>query len=279
MKNKYIQSIKTIIILIAVSLFLTSLPANAQPGRPPWSRMPPPYPPYRRVIVPNPPSQGNRQVYNSPYMQNDYNQPQINFSIHFDPLISWFTTDSYDTRSDGVVPGFVFGVSYNKYFSPNYSFSSGLNITKAGGRLINRDETNFELKDYYRTVYTVPAGEAITYRVTYLSVPLGLKLQTNQMGFGKFFTDIGFDPKVVVGGRADIPSLNIRGGNAIPELYLFNLSFHVMAGMEYPLAKNNYFIVGVGFENNMFDVTRDNGGQLSNIVSQKMLSFRLGMTF
>ena len=110
-------------------------------------------------------------------------------------------------------------------------------------------------------------------------MPLGIKLQTNQIGYGRFFTDIGLDPKILVGGRADIPSLDIKGGNASPELNLFNLSFHIMAGMEYPLAGNNSFIIGIGFEKYLFDITRDNGDQPSNVVTQKMLSFRIGMTF
>jgi hypothetical protein len=234
--------------------------------------------PYRPVIVPAPPTQNYRQDYN-PNIQNEGVQPFINFSIHFDPLVSWFSTDSYDTRSDGVVPGFNFGISYNKYFSPNYSFSSGINIIDAGGRLINRDISRFELKDYNSTILTVQPGEAITYRLTYLSVPLGLKLQTNQIGFGRFFTDLGLDPMILIVGRADIPSLDIKGGNASPELNLFNLSFHIMAGMEYPLSGNNSFIIGIGFERYLFDITRDNGDQPSNVVIQKLLSFRLGMTF
>jgi hypothetical protein len=78
---------------------------NAQPGYPPWVRMRP----YRPVIVPAQPTQNYRQDYN-PYVQNEGVQPFINFSIHFDPLISWFSTDSYDTRNDGVVPGFNFGI-------------------------------------------------------------------------------------------------------------------------------------------------------------------------
>jgi hypothetical protein len=70
-----------------------------------------------------------------------------------------------------------------------------------------------------------------------------------------------------------------NGGNASPELNIFNVSFHIMAGMEYPLAGNNNFIFGIGFDNNLFDITRDNGDQPTNVVTQKMLSFRLGMTF
>ena len=275
MKHNYIYATRSITAIIAVFLILMCRNLNAQYGYPPpWMRMPP----YRSVIVPVHPTPSYRQDFNRNIPTTSV-PPLISFSIHFDPLISWFSTDSYDTRYDGVVPGFKFGISYNRYFSPNYSFSSGIDIIKTGGRLINGEASSFELKDYSSSILTVQAGEAITYRITYLSVPLGIKLQTNQIGFGRFFTDVGFDPKIVVGGRADIPSLNIVGGNALPELNTFNLSFHVMAGMEYPLTGNNNFIVGIGFENNLFDVTTDNGNQPSNVVTQKLISFRIGMSF
>jgi hypothetical protein len=274
MKHNYIHTTRSIASVIVVILILICIDTNAQSGYPPWARRPP----ARVVIVPSQPRQNYRQDYN-PNVRDDGNRPFINFSIHFDPLISWFSTDSYDTRNDGVVPGFNFGISYNSNFSPNYSFSSGINIIKAGGRIINRETTRFELKNYSSAIFTIDPGESITYRITYLSVPLGLKLQTNQIGYGRFFTDIGLDPKVVIGGRADIPSVNIKEGNAMPELNPFNLSFHIMAGMEYPLSGNNNFIVGIGFDKNLFDITRDNGDQPSNVVIQKMLSFRIGMTF
>ena len=276
MKINNIHSTGFILAVIIVSLIFVCGNTNAQPGYRYVPRMR--IAPYRSVIVPNPPAQNYRQDYD-PNIQTDSGQPFISFSIHFDPLLSWFSTDSYDTRTDGVVPGFNFGISYNKYFSPNYSFSTGLNIINAGGRLTNRDITHFELKNYSSAILTVQPGEAITYRVTYLSVPLGLKLQINRIGYGRFFTDVGLDPKIVVGGRADIPSLDIKGGNATSELNTFNLSYHIMAGMEYQLTGNNSFIIGFGFEKALFDITRDNGDQPSNVVLQKLLSFRLGMTF
>jgi hypothetical protein len=234
--------------------------------------------PYRSGNGPYSRTQSARQGYN-PWLRTGGAQPFISFGIHFDPLISWFSTDSYDTRNDGAIPGFNFGISYNKYFGPNYSFSSGINIINAGGRLISSQTTHFELKNYNREIFTVQPGEAITYKITYFSIPLGLKLQTNQIGYGSFFTDLGFDPKIVIGGRADIPSLNIKGGNALPELRTFNLSYHIMAGMEYPLGGNNNVVVGIGFEKNLFDITRDNGDQPWDVVSHKLLSFRIGITF
>ena len=49
------------------------------------------------------------------------------------------------------------------------------------------------------------ADEEITYKIQYLSIPIGLKLKTNQIGYLTFFTNIGLDPKIVIAGKADIP--------------------------------------------------------------------------
>ena len=274
MKYNHKHAIRKSIAIIAVSLILMCQNTNAQPDYRPWLRMAPNQSgngPYSRT-------QSYRQGYN-PWLRADGPQPFISFGIHFDPVISWFSADSYDTRSDGAIPGFNFGISYNKYFGPNYSFSSGINIINAGGRLISRETTYFELNNYRREIITIEPGEAIIYKISYLSIPLGIKLQTNQIGYGTFFADLGFDPKIVIGGRADIPSHNIKGSNALAELRTFNLSYHIMAGMEYPLGGNNNIVVGIGFDNNFFDITRDNGDQPWDVVSHKLLSFRIGITF
>ena len=45
-------------------------------------------------------------------------------------------------------------------------------------------------------------GNPVVYKIQYLSIPLGLKLQTNQIGYLTFFTDLGLDPKVVIGRKS-----------------------------------------------------------------------------
>jgi hypothetical protein len=273
MKNNHQRATGTKIAILAVFLILLCQNSISQPGYRPRLRMSPYQSgdrPYSRIQ--------SRQDYD-PRFRMGGDQPFITLGIHLDPLISWFSTDNYDTRNDGAIPGFNFGVSYNKYFGPNYSFSSGVNIIHAGGRLVSRKATSFKLKNYYSEIFTVEPGEAITYKISYLSIPLGLKLQTGRTGYGIFFVDLGFDPKIVIGGKADIPSLNILGGNALAELKSFNLSYHIMAGMEYPLGGNNNIVAGIGFDNNLLDITSDKGDQLWDMVSHKLLSFRIGITF
>ena len=203
-------------------------------------------------------------------------QQRIGFGIHADPLVSWFTTDIKEVRNDGARAGFIFGLTYNKYFTPNYSFSTGISLMRAGGRLVSPDTTVMEFSKFNSTVLP---GNPVVYKIQYLVFPVGLKLQTNQIGYLTFFSDLGLDPKIVVGGKVDIPSLNISDENASKELRTFNLSYHVAAGIEYSLGGSTALVFGLSYDNNFLDITKDNGKQPSDKVSNKILSFRFGINF
>jgi len=203
-------------------------------------------------------------------------QKKISFGIHADPGISWFTSDIKETSNDGIRPGFNFGLTFNSYFTPNYSFSTGITLMSAGGRLTNTDTISMDISNS-KTV--ILPGIPVMYKIRYLSIPIGLKLQTNQIGYVTFFSDLGLDPKVVIGGKTDIPYLEISDENAADELKNFNLSYHVTLGIEYSLGGTTALIFGVNYENNFFDITKDNGDQPFDKISHKILSLKLGVNF
>jgi hypothetical protein len=210
---------------------------------------------------------------------NSYSQPKIGFGLHFDPVISWFSSDIKEVQNKGSRPGFNFGLTYYRYFSPNYAFSTGISLISAGGRLVSSDATVMKLDNSnYGSVIVLP-GESVVYKIKYLAFPVGLKLQTNQIGYITVFSDIGLDPKIVLGGKVDIPSLDISDEKAMNELRIFNLSFHITAGIEYSLGGSTALVFGLNFENNFFDITKDTGIQPVDRVSHNMLGFRLGVNF
>ena len=134
-------------------------------------------------------------------------QQRIVFGLHVDPVISWFSSDVAVTQNSGARPGFNFGLTFNKYFTSNYSFSTGISLLNSGGRLISNLSQPTILQLSKPT--TVAPGKSVVYKIQYLSIPIGLKLQTNQIGYITFFSDVGLDPKIVVAGKVDIPYLNI----------------------------------------------------------------------
>jgi hypothetical protein len=205
-----------------------------------------------------------------------YSQYKIVFGLHADPVISWFSTDGRDVKNDGARPGFNFGLTYNRYFTSNYSFSTGISLINAGGRLRSSETTIMRFTNFTSTVLP---GESVVYKIKYLAFPIGLKLQTNEIGYLTYFSDIGFDPKIVIGGKADIPSLGISNENAIKELNPVNLSYHITAGIEYSLGGTTALVFGLNFDNNFLDITRDYDNQPLDRVFHKMLSFRIGINF
>ncbi len=207
--------------------------------------------------------------------QSDDNQ-RISFGLHFDPVISWFGSNIRQTSNDGARPGFNLGMTFNKYFGSNYAFSTGISLIGAGGRLTSVDTTRMEFSNFQSVVFP---GDPVIYKIQYLSIPLGLKFQTNEIGYISYFANVGIDPKVRVGGKADIPAIDIEGENAEDELKLFNLSWHITAGIEYSLGGTTSLVAGLNFENNFLDITKDNNSQLKDKVTHKMLSVRLGINF
>jgi hypothetical protein len=205
-----------------------------------------------------------------------YGQQRIGFGVHIDPLISWFSSDIKQVRNDGSRPGFNFGLTYNKYFAPNYSFSTGISLLSASGRLVSSDTT---IEDLSSVKVAVLPGKPIIYKIQYLAFPVGLKLQTNQIGYVTYFTDLGLVPKLVINRKEDIKSLGLTGENASNELRMVNLSYHITAGLEYSMGGTTALVFGLDFDNNFLDITKDGGRQRNDHISQKIFSFRFGVNF
>ena len=209
-------------------------------------------------------------------LTRSYGQQKIGFGVHIDPVISWFSTDITSVKNNGARPGFNFGLTYNRYFAPNYSFSTGISILSAGGKLVSKDTTVMNLSDKRPTVLP---NKTIVYKLQYIAIPVGLKLQTNQIGYFTFFADLGLVPKLVINRKIDIPSLGLSGEKGSKELRMVNMSYHITGGMEYSLGGTTALVFGVDFDNNFLDITKDTGSQPNDKVSQKIFSFRFGVNF
>ncbi len=198
------------------------------------------------------------------------------FGVYASPLISWFSPDVSEIRNEGARAGFSFSFMYERMFTDNYSLVAGVNLISSGGRLAGRERFTFEFPSFTRQI---GVDTSIIYRVQYFSVPVGIKLKTNEMGYLTYFADLGLDPKMAVRGRVDIPAIDIEGERAMSEIRRFNFGWHVNVGIEYAIGLETSAILGLGFENNFFDVTKDNRDQPKDKTSQKMLRFIFGVNF
>ena len=204
------------------------------------------------------------------------NGQNLQISLSADPVISWFSSDTRNVVNEGARPGFSFALQIDNYFTENYAFSTGITVLWMSGRLNYSDTLHLRFKN---SELFVPGNEDIIYKIQYLSVPVGLKLKTNQIGYITFFSNIGLDPKVMIGGKADIPFSDITDENITEELRLFNLGFHFTAGIEYSLGGNTALLIGLGYENVFLDTTKDYEDQPVDKIGQHIIRFKFGINF
>lgn len=198
------------------------------------------------------------------------------YGVYTAPVISWFRTDVEDVRNRGARAGFFFSISAERHLTDNWYFSSGLAFTSASSRLVSADDSFFRFSDH---TATIAAGEPVIYRLQYISMPVGIKIKTHETGYFSYFAEFGLDPKVVINGRVDIPSIDIKGKGAMTEIRRFNAGYHFTAGAEYSIDGNTSFILGLGYESSIFDITKDFETLESDRTTQKLLKFIFGINF
>jgi hypothetical protein len=204
------------------------------------------------------------------------NAQDYRYGIYVSPLISWFRTDIDEVKNEGARAGFDFFITAERNLTRNWSFTSGLGFISSSGRLKSSNPAFFRFPDF---TTTVAAGEPVIYKIHYVTVPVGIKIKTDEIGYLTYFAEFGLDPKVVVSGKADIPSAHIKGKKAMTEIRRFNLGYHLNAGVDYSIDGSTSLIFGLGFENNFFDITKDIDGQERDRTSQKFLKFIFGVNF
>lgn len=198
---------------------------------------------------------------------------QFRFGVKVDPQISWYNiigdiSDPADARFHTNI-----GLMANKYFTENYSVSFGVSLNQTGGSIEYLDETTWELNNEDKTL---PANEAIDFRIQYLQLPLGLKFLSKSIGYVRIYADLGADGFVRLRSLADIPSENIDNNDAKKEIRIFNMGYHIGGGIEYSLGGSTSIMTGITYTNALIDATHK---KKDDNVNTNMLSLRVGIMF
>lgn len=201
---------------------------------------------------------------------------RLHLGLFADPLIGWYSSDDKTIESGGVKAGYAAGIAVNWYFSQNYAFSTGITYLNTGGIQSSADTVSFLFSNF--TSEVLP-GAKVSYKADYFSVPIGMRMRTNQIGYLSIFSDFGLDAGILNKGKISIPSLGITDESASRELRKATLGFHIHAGAEYSLGGSTVVVLGIGYEGGLTDVTKDNSGQPEDKTVNRIVRFRLGLFF
>ncbi|MEO7174346.1 MAG: porin family protein [Saprospiraceae bacterium] len=277
MPNYLINSKRLPILFIL--LLLTCLGFSQEPV-PPTPIPPPPPPPVEQpqapeiqtpppapVIQTPPPApvQGPQPEYRSSRSSGGVFD-RLRFGIHVDPTVSFLGSRDNKIERTGNRVGISSGLCLELYFLPRLAFISGVDLWfgtggplayKLGGDILHESE----LSD--NKYHDLPAGVEVRYGINYFSIPLGIKLRTEEFGNKRFWAEFPIlTHSFRMRAKADIQNTTDRNTtkeNVEDDVKLFNLFLGGGAGIEFPLGKETDIVIGVKYHQSLFDVFRDKG--------------------
>lgn len=196
--------------------------------------------------------------------ESDMDSRRFRFGLSAAPNLGWVRPTIPDLQKSGLQSrmGFGYGLMIDYKFSdsPNYLFTTGVNLTTNGGGMVEPwdsldigADTNYFYGKLDRT-----------YRLQYVNIPLLLKMRTNEIGYMTYFGAIGFDLGIRTRAFANdefdwvqtgLTPANEKDNNIQQNINLFRLGINVTLGGEYNLSGNTNAYVGIGWHNaftNMF---------------------------
>lgn len=190
-----------------------------------------------------------------------YAQKSFQLGLQVSPNLSWVKPNSENLERDGLKFGFNFGLIGDFNFADNYSFSTGIGLANAGGKFIKPDVQTIDNVSRFGKTET-------DLRLKYIEVPLTLKLKTNEIGYMKYFAQVGFGIAYNYDAVADEkfnyvsdPALVLTGGSRSnedvdysDEVNALRASLILGLGAEYNLSGNTSLLLGITFNNGFTNV-------------------------
>ncbi len=168
---------------------------------------------------------------------------KFRFGIHTTPTFNWINSNQSDAET-GLSVKFSYGLIAEYAFAENYSFLSGIDIMRRGGKLTVND-----------TVGDYSAG--------FVQLPIALKLRTREFGYITYFAKFGGTIAVETGETVEFePNRNATSEldnyiNPVSSTFLFG------AGLEYSLGSSSAVVVGIDYHRSLFDNLIDDDPRLS----------------
>jgi hypothetical protein len=174
------------------------------------------------------------------------------FGLSFSPGIYWFSPDADSVSSDGVSFGYSYGAITDFGFTPNYSFSTGFSVMNISSKYVSESPTG-------------KGNVNAKINFMYINIPLTIKMRTNEIGYIRYFGQVGLNAGVRI--RADITGSTVTSGGSEPfskkitaDAAIIRPSLNIGAGLEYYLSGSTALMAGLHYDNGFTSVTSTKKG-------------------
>ena len=193
-------------------------------------------------------------------------EKNLRFGVHLSPTFSRLNSSDKLIETAGTNLGVKLQLIGEKFFTSNYAFSSGIGFAFNQGGTLQNGHTQgvFWPKSDLSSpqLDTIPQNAKLHYRLTYVEVPVSLKL------VGGSGTDNPLhyyvEPSIFLGfmtkAKGDIKGstiLNSDDEDIRSDVNGLNLSWGFGAGVEYEVAQNLTLFSGIAYQKGFTDITDD----------------------
>jgi hypothetical protein len=214
----------------------------------------------------------------------------VRFGIKLSPNMGWLRPDTKGLDSEGTSLGYTFGLlaEFPVGNNGNYAFATGLFLLNISGAYTQD----------YKFMESVGAPEQTKALQTdlatrYVDIPLTIKMMTNEIGYIRYFGQLGVSTGFNVRAKADFeepvkdPSNFYTVGFTLNEdedfqdnTNLFRAGLVIGGGLEYNFSGNTAILAGITYNNGLTNLLSDveYGGKKSKVFND-YLELTVGVFF
>jgi opacity protein-like surface antigen len=199
----------------------------------------------------------------------------VRFGMKLSPNLGFVNPDTRGYSSSGANAGYTFGLmaEFPIGTSGNYQFATGLNLNNVSGAWNETFTYADNLSGPSRT-----RDLETNVKLRYIELPLTIKMMTNEIGYMRYFGQVGFGNAVNIRAKADFieptivdPTIagtrpdrapivteftEVENEDVQDDINPYKASLIVAAGMEYNFSGNTSLLVAVTYNNGFTDILK-----------------------
>lgn len=173
-------------------------------------------------------------------------------AVYTEPQLSWITSDGSEISNDGSLLNLNTGIEFNIYFMESYAFTMGVTMNNSGGKFLYNENIAF---DEQGNDLFVNAGSIAKLNLQYITIPFGLKLKSEELGYTSFYFHGGLIPMMKLKASISSETENYNKLSISSNINFFNVNYFAEIGIEYRLGGNTALIAGLKWSAGFTDVT------------------------
>lgn len=176
------------------------------------------------------------------YYGSNYSDKKVSLGITLSPNIHWLRYGDLQNIKKEPKIGYSYGLLGDFALTENYYFSTGflINNVKASSDYSSENANN---------------GVIATYRLQYIEVPFGLKLQSTQRYYRSYYGQFGFAAGMKINGERELSGADRTslGNNAEP----LRLAMQIGGGINWQLDHKLNMMTGLTLNNGFTGILKE----------------------